>query len=304
MPYMQCDKKQKPKHSPNWANEPQFRRNARACALSGKPRILTLERSPRTATNGSVNILRMNMPRFYCEPSLLSATRLELPEHVAHHIRVRRIKIGAGIVLFDGLGNEVQATLRLLDRKRCEVDLGQPAKVNRERAGQIVLVQGLASQDRMDWIVEKAVEIGVHTLIPVQSARSVAKLSAERSIKRLEHWRRIVQAASEQCARNVLMQIQPVANLQQAIAQVQHHTMLVCDTADNAERLRPGAWLEKIAADQKFSLFVGPEGGWDNSEHQELKAASAVFISLGARVLRTETAGLTAVASLSTLLQW
>ena len=252
----------------------------------------------------SVNIPTMSQPRFYCDQPLVATPRFELPERVAHHARVRRLKPGDGIVLFDGLGHEAQATITVLDRKHGEVSLDEAQPIGRERAGEITLVQGLASQDRMDWVIEKAVEIGVHRLIPVQAARSVAKLNAERSDKRLTHWHRIAQSASEQCGRNLLMQVQPVCTLQEALEQLQADPKLVCDTDEKAQPLLSGLWLEKIHQARKFCLFVGPEGGWDQSETERLKATQAICVSLGPRILRTETAGIAAIASLSTLLQW
>ena len=225
--------------------------------------------------------------RFYFPGVLPHAGEVELPPAIAHHaLKVLRLGRGDAVVLFDGSGGELHA--RLGASRTVAVD-GQWREVSRESPLDIVLVQALASSDKMDWIIQKAVELGVTGIIPVQAARSVLRLAGERADKKLEHWRRVVIAACEQCGRNRLPFVAPVQSLAACLAQTSKAARWVL--APGGERLSA---VQPVPA--SIHLFVGPEGGW--SDEELALHADSQAISLGSRVLRTETAGLAALAAL------
>ncbi len=247
---------------------------------------------------------QMNTPRFFCPSPLPQAGEIVLPDEVNHHIRVRRLKAGDSLILFDGSGAQWQATLAFGVGGRARAQVTHQCSVDRELKGRISLIQGIASQDRMDWVVEKAVELGVVRLIPVASARSVVKLSQERAAKRTAHWQRLACSAAEQCGRNRLMTVQAPTDLNQAIDMCSAEPMLLCHLSEPIHALDTPELLEQLAHAGAVTVIVGPEGGWSPDEAAKWLGAGARPISLGARTLRTETAGLVAIAQLSALLRW
>ena len=243
----------------------------------------------------------MSPPRFLHPGPLAAHTTVELPDALAHHaVRVLRLKPGAQIMLFDGSGGQYPATLDI-DGKRANATLGAHSAVEAEPAGRITLVQGIASGDKMDWIIEKAVELGAAEIVPVFAQRSVLQLSGERLRKRLEHWRRVVVAATEQCGRNRLPAIQEPATLRD---------YLIRHSPEPASTLfcHPGAELtlaQALAGVQtQLTLLVGPEGGWSEEELALTRTHGLTPVSFGRSVLRTETAGLALIAASTALLGW
>lgn len=245
----------------------------------------------------------MSAPRFFCSAEIPPHSRFLLPDAPAHHaLRVLRLRQGSPIVLFDGTGGEYPATLDI-DGKQAYALTGPHLPREAELPGRIVLLQGLPSGDKMDWVIEKAVETGVSAIVPVAAQRSVLQLEGERLEKRLSRWRGIATSASEQCGRNRLLEIARPCSLAQALASLAPGLALFChpdaDTA-LAARLRqagPGA------ADT-LSLVIGPEGGWSDTELELARRHGAHPVSLGARVMRTETAGIVLAAACSALLGW
>jgi 16S rRNA (uracil1498-N3)-methyltransferase len=227
--------------------------------------------------------------RFYFPGVLPRAGEIEFPPAAAHHaLKVLRLGSGDAVVLFDGSGGELHARLDVRARRAVAVD-GQWQEVSRESPLDVVLVQALASGDRMDWVIQKAVELGATGIIPVQAARSVLRLAGERADKKLEHWRQVVIAACEQCGRNRLPFVAPVQSLAACLSQKAERLILV-----------PGG--EPLSAIQtvpsSVHLLIGPEGGWSDEELALCLRAGSRTVGLGPRVLRTETAGLAALAAL------
>ena len=241
-------------------------------------------------------------PRFYCPEPIFAEQELELPPSVAHHVRVRRLAEGDTVVLFDGRGGEVAGTLSV-EGKTTSVLLGRHSPKEAELGGEITLIQALPSGDKMDWIIEKAVELGVHRIIPVAAQRSVLKLSGPRLEKRLEHWRGIITSASEQCGRNRLMQLEAPQSLEQAIAATAPEQRWLC--APEAEyTLAEHLSASRPRAIQALSLLIGPEGGWSPEELAAATRQGVTKVKFGLRVLRTETAGLALVSATTALLGW
>jgi len=245
----------------------------------------------------------MKTPRFFCDAVLTPCSVGPLPKAVAHHVRVRRLKAGEQVVLFDGSGQEFLAELSFAADGTCLAHIGSGQTVDRERRGHLTLVQALSSQDRMDWVIEKAVELGVGAVIVTPAARSVVKLSADRASKRQHHWQGIVQSASEQCGRNRLMGVRITGSLAQALGLLEGTPKLLFTPEASAGLNDPGL-LQQLRETGKAACFIGPEGGWNRSEQDQIIRQAATRVNLGPRVLRTETAGLFATACLTTHLDW
>ena len=242
----------------------------------------------------------MSRPRFHCPFPLSANQRIELPDPIAHHaLRVLRLRDATPIILFDGTGGHYPAHLHV-DGKRAWAQTGDHVALEAELPVRTVLVQGIASGDKMDWVVEKAVEMGVSQLVPIAAQRSVIQLSGERREKRLRHWQRIVVSASEQSGRNQLMEIAPVQTLQQWLTQAEAGLLrLAC---------HPEAECGLEAAVQghpgPLALMIGPEGGWSDEELALMHEHSLTTVKFGRRVLRTETAGIALMAALAAIKRW
>ena len=223
---------------------------------------------------------------------------VDLPEAIAHHAaRVLRMSPGDALVLFDGHGREAAAVIESVARG-VRVQVGAFREVSRESTLNITLYQALSTADKMDWVVQKAVELGVTAIVPVCAERSVLRLSGDRAAKRVAHWQEVAISACAQCGRNRVPNVADIAPLPAALA--------ACG-ADIRLILAPGGGtrlsempLGPAQADS-LALFVGPEGGWSAGELTAAQAAGLTALQLGPRVLRTETAGLAALAALAAL---
>lgn len=232
--------------------------------------------------------------RFHFPGRLPDTGEFELPEALAHHAaRVLRLRDGESVVLFDGLGGEVDATL-VIQGRRVGARLGERRAVERESPLQVVLVQALASGDKMDWVVQKAVELGVGAIQPVQAERSVLRLAGERADKRAAHWQQVAVAACEQCGRNRVPPVHPVQALPAWLAAHRGASSPIYVLAPGGASGLAG----ESAPAATVHLLVGPEGGWSDAELAAFDAAGCRRLRLGPRVLRTETAGLAALAAM------
>jgi 16S rRNA (uracil1498-N3)-methyltransferase len=236
-------------------------------------------------------------PRIYC-PALLSAgTDIELPREAGHHaVRVLRLKVGDALTLFDGLGAEFAAHLEAVDGRAIVARVGAEIRANRESPLSVSVVHGLASSDRMDYAIQKAIELGARAIIPVATARSVVQLDARRGQKRAEHWRSIALASCEQCGRNVVPTIELPREFRAWIAEPSN--------AMTRWLLAPGAVDAMVAVahpEGPIELLVGPEGGFTDDETAAAVRAGFRPVHLGPRVLRTETAAAAALAAMNAL---
>jgi 16S rRNA (uracil1498-N3)-methyltransferase len=232
------------------------------------------------------------VPRLFVELALGPRASIELPEATAHHAaRVLRLAAGDRVVLFDGRGGEYEAMLAMPGRGRVVAETGDWRDLERESPLAVTLVQAVSSGERMDFTIQKAVELGVAAIHPVYSERSIVRLAGEREAKKRAHWQRVAIAACEQCGRNrIPMVAEPVA--------------LAGYRAPEGTRilLAPGS-TRRLAdlARGPLALAAGPEGGFSEEEAAQLQRAGFVAASLGPRVLRTETAALAALAALNAL---
>ncbi len=239
----------------------------------------------------------MNLPRFYCREALSPGAHVELPEPVARHaVRVLRMPPGAPMVLFDGRGGEYLAHIERIERDRVFAELAAWNDIERESPLAITLVQALQAGEKMDFTIQKAVELGVRDFVPVESRRSVMRLAGERAAKRVAHWQGVSASACEQCGRNQVPLVAPLERLDQWLARPAPADTLRLILAPDA----PGT-LADIAPAQKVQLLIGAEGGLDPQEVIAAQQSGFVAVRMGPRVLRTETAGLAALAVLQAL---
>jgi len=238
------------------------------------------------------------MPRFYCLPPLPSGGNFELPPDAAHHAsRVLRLREGDAVQIFDGIGNERHGVITELGGKRVVVGNISAIDSDRETPLKVLLAQALSSSEKMDWVIQKATELGVAEIQPIDTERSVARLSAERVEKRLEHWQQVAIAACEQCGRNVLPQIHPPLDIMVWLQQMR-------PLSDAKFILLPqgAAALHAQAKPQgRIALLIGAEGGFTQAESDTALLCGFTPIRMGARVLRTETAAIAGLAALQTL---
>ncbi len=211
----------------------------------------------------------------------------------AHAARVLRVSAGDELVLFDGVGGEAPARVVAVRGDTVEVEQAPLAAADRESPLRLTLVQGISRGERMDLVVQKATELGVCRLVPVLTERSVVKLDAGQAAKRLQHWQGIAAAACEQSGRTRLPAIDPVTTLARWLA-------VAGATAEPRYLLHPGSRqrIRDLPPSTAATLLIGPEGGLSPGERERALASGFTELSLGPRVLRTETAALAALAIL------
>jgi 16S rRNA (uracil1498-N3)-methyltransferase len=244
------------------------------------------------------------MPQFYLPPPWETQKPHPLPAELLHHLRVRRISEGEVIPIFDGQGQIASATLIRLGNKTGELTITAIKQdTQSESPYDITLAQGLAGGDKMDWVVEKAVETGASRIAPLQCERSVIKLhrssDAERAQKRLIHWRAITQAACEQCERTVLPLVEPIQTMADYLSKASDEQLkgalkLIFCTGDHPPLASAIAPLPA----QNVILLIGPEGGFTPEEIALAIKVGFQGVSLGKRILRTETAGIAAISTI------
>lgn len=236
----------------------------------------------------------MRLTRVHCTAPLATGGELALPEAAATHVvRVLRLRAGDALVVFDGRGTDFRAEIALIAGDTVRVRLFERLAVGPESPLAITLVQAVPRGERMDWTLQKATELGVNEIVPVLTTRSVVRLDARQAEAKLRHWRAVVIAACEQSGRSRLPQLRPAVPLRDYLAQTAGPgSRLVLDPDANDELAAapaPGGAVE---------LLVGPEGGFDAEELSAARAAGYRAARLGPRVLRTETAGIVAMAIL------
>lgn len=280
------------------------------------------------------------MPRFFIDSPLRHGESLALPDTVVRHAQVLRLQTGDALTLFNGTGPAHAATLVDIGKKHAVAALGNALPPNgTEPPYRVELAQGIASNEKMDWLIEKAVELGVNRIVPLLAERSVVRLSGERAARRHAHWQALVRAACEQCARDVVPEVvaptgfQPwldaaapaargtaapttaaiavrgaAIQAQEAQEPQQPHNAALPETNGNPPPVRlllsPRATLRFADLPQTpppggVSLLIGPEGGWSPDEEARAREAGYAALSLGPRILRTETAGIALLAALA-----
>lgn len=221
-----------------------------------------------------------------------------IPPEQAHHLtHVLRLSAGDTLTLFDGHGTEYDALIEGIGKTGIAFRILEQRKVSRESALDIRIAQGISSGERMDYTVQKAIELGARSVQPLATQRSIVRLDAQRAVRRVAHWQAVAAAACEQCGRNHLPDIAPVLALDAWLAEARGYSAL---------RLALSPLAEKRLTDLAHPtgtvwLLVGPEGGLTEEELEAAQSVGFMTVKLGPRILRTETAAITAVAAMQAL---
>ena len=222
--------------------------------------------------------------------------QVTLPEAAAiHAARVLRLQEGDAVTLFNGEGGEYAGNIAAIRKTGVSVSLNSYCPGERESPMDITLIQALVTGDKMDWVVQKAAELGVTRILPVMTRRSVLRLGGERAEKRVGHWQAVAIGACEQNGRNRVPSVGPISSLSDALDEHSGSIKFALqpDSAATLGSVRTPA--------QPLALLVGPEGGFSDEEIAAMHDAQCCFIRLGPRVMRTETAGIAALAAIQTL---
>ena len=237
----------------------------------------------------------MRLTRVFVPDALSPGAEIALPDGAAAHLtRVLRLGVGDACIVFNGDGHDYTASIATVGKREARLRVGEATPVERESPLRLVLLQGVAKGEKMDLILQKATELGVHAIVPVWSQRSDVKLDGDRAAKRLEHWRSVVASACEQCGRAVVPAVAAPVSLQSALSAAElPATRLLLDP--QGVHALPSMSIDPAAG---IAIAVGPEGGWSPLDREQLRAAGFEGLRLGPRILRTETAGLAAIAAL------
>ncbi|MBT9505151.1 16S rRNA (uracil(1498)-N(3))-methyltransferase [Rhodoferax sp.] len=250
------------------------------------------------------------MPRFYCPAPLATDAVLDLPPGAARHVQVLRLQPGDSITLFNGgpgggdftrLGGEYEATITHMGRSDVQVKVGPHHAVEREAARAVHLLVGMPANDRMDWLVEKATELGVASIQPLMTERSVLRLSGERADKKVAHWQSVAIAACEQCGGNRVPLIQEVmtfAAWAKGTNPAASGLSLLLSLRPGTQGLHEATRILLGKREAAITFLSGPEGGLSSAEEDLALARGFAPVTLGPRVLRSETAALAALAAL------
>ncbi|MEO1767740.1 16S rRNA (uracil(1498)-N(3))-methyltransferase [Thiobacter aerophilum] len=238
----------------------------------------------------------MRLPRFHCPGPLVPGMSLPLPPEASHHaLHVLRMKEDDALFVFDGEGREFRARIQRIERKVVTLAVEDATSSDPEPPFAVILGQGIASGERMDYTLQKAVELGVTEIWPIAAQRSVVRLTGERADKRLSHWRRVVIAACEQSGRSRVPPVHPPLRLSDWLATVPAGLRLMLSPEATTR-------LGNLAAPQgPVILLVGPEGGLSEAERTLAQSRGFEPVRLGPRILRTETAALAALAAMHAL---
>lgn len=239
----------------------------------------------------------MPVSRFYCPIPLVSGQMLDLPPQAAHHAaRVLRLREGGRVVLFNGEGGECVAKIFAVSKSGMTVEVLQTLDVERESPLRVTLAQAVSAGEKMDYTIQKAVELGVRHIQPLESERCVVRLSGERAEKRVQHWQQVVVSACEQSGRNRVPPVAPVLPLSRWLEREAMGALKLMLSPDAGQKLSE---LPHPAGE--VMLLIGPEGGFSAPETAAAVRLGYQPARLGARVLRTETAALAALAAMSAL---
>ncbi|WP_436315671.1 16S rRNA (uracil(1498)-N(3))-methyltransferase [Variovorax sp. LjRoot84] len=240
-------------------------------------------------------------PRFHCAVTLAAGSALALPPGAARHVQVLRMQPGDALTLFDGSGGEYAATVERMGRSEVTVQVENHIAVEREAPRAVHLAIGMPANERMDWLVEKATELGVASIQPLMTAHGVLRLAGERADKKRAHWEAIAIAACEQCGRNRLPLIHPVRALAGWIdtPPIDDAERFVLSLAEGTCDMREIRERTSVTALRGACVLSGPEGGLSAAEEQDAIARGFAPLTLGPRVLRAETAALAALALLA-----
>ena len=232
----------------------------------------------------------MRIPRIFTEQNLLSGDRVQLEETASHHLsKVLRMQPGRELILFNGAGGEFAATIHEVTKKHVWVSIAEHSVDNRESPLELELAIGISRGERFEWVLQKATELGVSKITPLITERTEVKVTGDRQEKMHERWQQIIISACEQCQRNLLPQLAAPVQISDWLPQVQAALRFVLHHRDS----------QRLPADktpQSVALLIGPEGGLSDREIAHALEQDFNALTLGPRVLRTETAPVAAIS--------
>lgn len=232
----------------------------------------------------------MRIPRIFTEQNLLSGEQIELEESASHHLsKVLRMQAGRELILFNGAGGEFAATIHEVSKKYVAVSIGEHTVHNRESPLELELAIGISRGERFEWVLQKATELGVTKITPLITERTEVKTGGDRQEKMQDRWQQILISACEQSQRNLLPKLSAPIQFSDWLPSVNSDLRFVLHHRDS----------KMLPAEQKpqsVTLLIGPEGGLSESEIEQALAKSFNALTLGPRVLRTETAPVAAIS--------
>lgn len=239
----------------------------------------------------------MSTPRFYCPGPLAPGHSINLPENAAvHATRALRLAVGDQVILFNGDGHDYLATLETVRKQEVGAQIQQQQVKHNESPLRIALAQAISSGDRMDFTIQKAVEMGVHTIQPIASQRSIVKLSGERADKRREHWQNVAISACEQSGRAYVPAVASPLSLPQWLAAADDFSLKL-----TLDPIASPSLAQLAAPSGSICLLIGPEGGLSEAEIRLAQDHGYQGVRMGPRILRTETAALATIAAMQAL---
>lgn len=238
------------------------------------------------------------MHRIYISSEYISGTQIHFPVEQSHRIdKVLRLKPGERLIIFDGQGKEYRVTLIKDSNNKLVGNIESIISINRDPSLQVTLLQGVPKFEKMDFIVQKATELGIHRIIPVITERTIPQLTIPKIKLRNERWQKIARAAAEQCGRTYIPVISPVVDYEKGLKQIDTQALKLLFWEEEQVRTIKSV-IRKMNKPESIAIIIGPEGGLSKTEANLAIEAGAISVSFGSRLLRTETAPITALSIL------
>lgn len=239
------------------------------------------------------------MHHFFTDPSQVQGDKIEIEGTDVNHIKnVLRMKIGEKVQISDQSGKNYSCELEAFEAEKVRFQILEERESENELPSRIYLFQGLPKSDKMEWIVQKAVELGVYEVIPVATHRAVVKLDEKKAVKKIARWNAIAEGAAKQSGRDVIPCVKEVMSLENALSYAASLDLILMPYEDVEGMEKTRRVIGQIKPGQSIGIFIGPEGGFEETEVQKAQKSGAVPVTLGKRILRTETAGLTVLSIL------
>lgn len=239
------------------------------------------------------------MQQFFAEPSWIRENKIFMQGSDVNHIRnVLRMKPGEDVRVNDGRGKTYLCCISSYEEQTAVLDILKELDSDTELPSRIILFQGLPKGDKMEWIVQKAVELGAYSIVPFAAKRSVVKLDEKKAAKKQARWQLIAKGAAEQSGRGIIPEVSTVRTFAEALGMAGELDVVLIPYEQEEGMKETARVLENIECGQSVGIFIGPEGGFEEEEVERAKEAGAYAITLGKRILRTETAGLTTLSVL------
>lgn len=239
------------------------------------------------------------MQHFFVDASQVSDSMIQIEGSDVNHIKnVLRMRIGEEVTVSDGQGMEYLCEVQEFEEEQVLLKIVEMKNSDTELPSKIYLFQGLPKQEKMELIVQKCVELGVYAVVPVSMKRCVVKLDAKKGVKKVERWNGIAASAAKQSGRGIMPEVMPVMSYKEALEMAKNLDVILVpyECAEGMEHTKK--LIQSVRPGQSVGIFIGPEGGFDPDEIELAKKAGGQVVTLGKRILRTETAGLTLMSVL------